>query len=277
MQTLGNSCVWDSNSTLQRKRETRAIQFNAPRVFDDTHLLLASLEPSVHEPAGLLWQKRRRCGHWPGPGPPRPARPPGSRCIGPCVAGAPEEAEVESHVMPSVEVEPWLIHPRSPTSSMYSGSEAEASQRLLRMKIFGLESRSFTLWKNDFSWKKSESFNCGRKKTTTTYFESVKKLHQKRATEQTDHILYVYFITSYRLHQCGFRVCYQDKHISVQAEFVDPAVQFCGHVNPGAARENLDNVRPQRKSDLRMSECYKLKHVSKNKIIGKSLLPTDTS
>lgn len=110
-----------------------------------------------------------------------------------------------------------------------------------------------------------------------TYFKSVKKLHQKRATEQTDHILYVYFITSYRLHQCGFRVCYQDKHISVQAEFVDPAVQFCGHVNPWAARENLDNVRPQRKSDLRMSGCYKLKHVSKNKIIGKSLLPTDTS
>ncbi|TNN35551.1 hypothetical protein EYF80_054289 [Liparis tanakae] len=34
---------------------------------------------------------------------------------------------------------------------MYSGSEAEASQRLLRMKMLGLESLSLTLWKKDFS------------------------------------------------------------------------------------------------------------------------------
>ena len=37
------------------------------------------------------------------------------------------------------------------TSSMYSGSLAEASQRLLRMKMLGLERRSFTLWKKCFS------------------------------------------------------------------------------------------------------------------------------
>lgn len=89
------------------------------------------------------------------------------------------------------------------------------------------------------------------------HFESVKTLHQNCATEQTDHILYVYFITSYRLHQCGFRVCYQDKHISVQAEFIDPAVQFCGHVNPWAARENLDNVRSQDVSLLQIKACFK--------------------
>lgn len=37
------------------------------------------------------------------------------------------------------------------TSSMYSGSEADASQRLFRMKMFGRDRRSLTLWKNCFS------------------------------------------------------------------------------------------------------------------------------
>lgn len=37
------------------------------------------------------------------------------------------------------------------TSSMYSGSLAEASQRLLRMKMLGLDRRSLTLWKKCFS------------------------------------------------------------------------------------------------------------------------------
>lgn len=50
------------------------------------------------------------------------------------------------------------------TSSMYSGSEAEASQRLFRMKMLGFERRSFTLWKKCFSfeegntWGRSEYF-----------------------------------------------------------------------------------------------------------------------
>lgn len=34
---------------------------------------------------------------------------------------------------------------------MYSGSLAEASQRLLRMKMLGFDRRSFTLWKKCFS------------------------------------------------------------------------------------------------------------------------------
>lgn len=34
---------------------------------------------------------------------------------------------------------------------MYSGSLAEASQRLLRMKMLGLDRRSLTLWKKCFS------------------------------------------------------------------------------------------------------------------------------
>lgn len=253
-----------------------------PWVSNDTHLLLASLEPSVHEPAGLLWQKRRRCGHWPGPGPPRPARPPGSRCTCPCVAGAPEEAEVESHVMPSVAWY-WPIHAHWPPP---------CTQVLRLKRPSGCWGWKYLDWraarwlygKKTFPERKVNHLIVEEKKQT--YFESVKTLHQKRATEQTDHILYIYFITSYRLHQCGFRVCDQDKHISVQAEFVDPAVQFCGHVNPWAARENLDSIRSQRKSDLRMSECKKLKHVSKKQDhlknlkmqwIGKWLLLTDTS
>lgn len=35
---------------------------------------------------------------------------------------------------------------------MYSGSEADASQRLFRMKMLGRDKRSLTLWKNCFSW-----------------------------------------------------------------------------------------------------------------------------
>lgn len=34
---------------------------------------------------------------------------------------------------------------------MYSGSLADASQRLLRMKMLGLDRRSLTLWKKCFS------------------------------------------------------------------------------------------------------------------------------
>lgn len=51
------------------------------------------------------------------------------------------------------------------TSSMYSGSEAEASQRLFRIKMLGFERRSFTLWKKCFSFEegntlgKSEHFH----------------------------------------------------------------------------------------------------------------------
>ena len=40
---------------------------------------------------------------------------------------------------------------------MYSGSEAEASQRLLRMKMLGLDRRSFTLWKKNFSYRRTHT------------------------------------------------------------------------------------------------------------------------
>ena len=52
-------------------------------------LLRACPGPSGHGPAGPPWRTRRRCGRWPGRGPPRPARPPGSCCSGPCAAAAP--------------------------------------------------------------------------------------------------------------------------------------------------------------------------------------------
>jgi len=38
------------------------------------------------------------------------------------------------------------------TSSIISGSEAEASQRLFSMKMFGFDRRSLTLWKKFFSY-----------------------------------------------------------------------------------------------------------------------------
>ena len=38
------------------------------------------------------------------------------------------------------------------TASMYSGSEAEASHLLFRMKMLGLDSLPLTLWKKPFSY-----------------------------------------------------------------------------------------------------------------------------
>lgn len=68
-------------------------------VSNNAHLLLASLELFVPELGGLPWQKRRRCGHWPGLCPPHPAPPPGSWCTGPCVGGAPEEPDFGYHLV----------------------------------------------------------------------------------------------------------------------------------------------------------------------------------
>ena len=44
---------------------------------------------------------------------------------------------------------------------MYSGSEADASQRLFRMKMFGRDRRSLTLWKNCFSWVREGDLSGG--------------------------------------------------------------------------------------------------------------------
>lgn len=43
---------------------------------------------------------------------------------------------------------------------------------------------------------------------------------------------------AHRLHQRGLRVGHQNKDISIQAEVVDPAVQFCGDIDSWAAGEN---------------------------------------
>lgn len=40
---------------------------------------------------------------------------------------------------------------------MNSGSLTDASHRLCRMKTFGLEILSLTLWKKSFSWKQKQS------------------------------------------------------------------------------------------------------------------------
>ena len=52
---------------------------------------------------------------------------------------------------------PKLLNKEAPTSSMYSGSEAVASQRLFRMKMLGRDRRSLTLWKNCFSWTRGKT------------------------------------------------------------------------------------------------------------------------
>lgn len=45
----------------------------------------------------------------------------------------------------------WGFYCLTQTSSMYSGSVTEASHLLWRMKMFGLEILSLTLWKKSFS------------------------------------------------------------------------------------------------------------------------------
>ena len=47
------------------------------------------------------------------------------------------------------------------TSSRYSGSEAEASHRLFRMKTLGCERRAETLWKKFFSYEEGKNILVG--------------------------------------------------------------------------------------------------------------------
>lgn len=111
---------------------------------------------------------------------------------------------------------PKLLNKEAPTSSMYSGSEADASQRLFRMKMLGRDRRSLTLWKNCFSWR--------REKTSVEEGQSQPRPWECRSRWRR----------GYRLHQRGLRVGHQHEHISVQAKFVNPAVQLCGDVDPRA-------------------------------------------
>lgn len=45
---------------------------------------------------------------------------------------------------------------------------------------------------------------------------------------------------AHRLHQSGLRVGHQHKHVSVQAELVDPAVQLCGDIDARARGEGTE-------------------------------------
>ena len=44
---------------------------------------------------------------------------------------------------------------------------------------------------------------------------------------------------SHRLHQSRFRICHQNKHISIQAELIYPAVQFSGNIDTWTGEENM--------------------------------------
>lgn len=117
---------------------------------------------------------------------------------------------------------PKLLNREAPTSSMYSGSEADASQRLFRMKMLGRDRRSLTLWKNCFS--------CTRGKDLSGGAPPAKALGAWERRRR-----------GYRLHQGRLRVGHQHKHISVQAKLVNPAVQLCGDID---ARARGDRVKP---------------------------------
>lgn len=60
------------------------------------------------------------------------------------------------------------------TSSRYSGSKTDASQRLFRMKMLGFDMRSFTLWKKCFS------FQCRMKKIKTKHLGKKRKKRKKQ-------------------------------------------------------------------------------------------------
>lgn len=73
------------------------------------------------------------------------------------------------------------------TSSMYSGSEAEASQRLFRMKMLGFESRSLTLWKKCFSFEEANTEE-GQKAWTLNIYcsnSAVEKINSSTIHTQT--------------------------------------------------------------------------------------------
>ena len=118
---------------------------------------------------------------------------------------------------------PRLLNKEAPTSSMYSGSEADASQRLFRMKMLGRDRRSLTLWKNCFSWMRGRDLSGGGA-------EPARALG-----------VWERWRRGYRLHQRGLRVGHQHKHISVQAKLVNPAVQLCGDID---ARARGDRGKP---------------------------------
>lgn len=118
---------------------------------------------------------------------------------------------------------PKLLNKEAPTSSIYSGSEADASQRLFRMKMLGRDRRSLTLWKNCFSCTRGKDLSGGRA-------QPARALGARERRRR-----------GYRLHQGRLRVGHQHKHISVQAKLVNPAVQLCGDIDAGARG---DRVKP---------------------------------
>lgn len=88
---LSDLALWDLTHRF-------TMMFTEPHYFSktsrDPHLLQAFLEPSAHGPGVLPWQRRKRCGHWPGLGPLLPAHPPGNWCSGPCAACGPDTPKI---------------------------------------------------------------------------------------------------------------------------------------------------------------------------------------
>lgn len=140
----------------------------------------------------------------------------------PCAGRAPGGCGVAPHK---------TLSKGAPTSSMYSGSEADASQRLFRMKMFGRDRRSLTLWKNCFSCARGKGL-CGGvampAKALSPIRTDILGVREKAGK-------------GYRLHQGGLRVSHQHKHIRIQAKLVNPAVQLCGDID---ARAKGDSSNP---------------------------------
>lgn len=54
----------------------------------------------------------------------------------------------------------WLTWCKYLTESWNSGSLADASQRFIKMNMFGFDKRFDTVWKNDFSYKLESRYKC---------------------------------------------------------------------------------------------------------------------
>lgn len=100
------------------------------------------------------------------------------------------------------------------TSSISSGSCAEASQRLLRINIFGLESRALTQWKKFFSYKQQ------------LWSNSTQQRHEMQ---------------THSSHQSRLSIRHKYKNISIKTMLSDPVINIGIHINT-RTRRNINQT-----------------------------------
>lgn len=102
------------------------------------------------------------------------------------------------------------------TDSWNSGSQADASHRLFKMKIFGLDRRVDTSWKNDFSWKWRQKLliDC-----ESIFQKTYGQCHRRLSIQ------------------------HQNEYVCIQAMVVDPIIQIRRNIHTG--RIHKDDIISQ--------------------------------